>query len=214
VKRLAWCWLAVLVFPGCLLVQPLDEAKPDLDASGGDTASAGKTNGGGGRGGAGPGPTAGSHSGGASAAGGAAHAGASATGGAPTGTDFSLFLGAWTVTSGTITTDCGTGPMQTAADVGTKETIGLGTTSDLIVDEGTQCPVLVDVTGTVAFGQDGQTCDFSDASGAYHLEINSYDFAVGSTGTTASAELISTVELTANGTTTTCDSDELLVYKR
>src|SRR4051794_12424799 len=96
-KAIGGCWLALLVIPGCLLVQPLDEAKPDQQDSAGSggkashAGSAGQHTGGSPAAG-GAGNKAGSGPGAAGGSAGAAHGGAS-NGGAPSGVDFSLFTG-------------------------------------------------------------------------------------------------------------------------
>ena len=200
-KSFSFAWLLVALLPSCLLVQPLDEAKPSDDGSGGTSSSAGSNN-------------AGRNSGGGGKGGGAPNAGGAHSGGAPNGADFSLFTGSWTVKSGSIVTDCGTGPMTTMPTTGTIDTVDLGTTSDLILDEGTQCPVSADVTDRTATGQPGQTCDFTDEGSVYHLDIQYFDFIVGSTGRTASSTLTSVVSLTTNGVTATCDSNQTLSYAR
>jgi len=214
VFRWSWVMLGAIAVaaPGCLLVQPLDDVSTDSAGSGG--SGAGKAGAGpspsGGKGGAGPSASGGK---GGGASGGRGGAGPTPTGGAPS-VDFSYFTGTWKVTSGTITTDCGTGPIDTAAMPGTTDSLALGTTSDLILDKGTQCPILVDVNDLVATGQDGQTCDFSDASGTYHLEISFFDFIVGDDHMTATSHLTSVITLTSSGVDTVCDSNQELLYTR
>ena len=213
--RSTWLMLAAIAVaaPGCLLVQPLDDVSADSAGSGG--SGTGKAGAGpspsGGKAGAGPAPNGGR---GGAASGGRGGSGPTPTAGAPGQVDFSYFTGIWTVTSGTITTDCGTGPIDTDATPGTTDTIDLGTTSDLIVDKGTKCPVLADVNDLVAIGQDGQSCDFPDTSGMYHLEINAFDFVVDGTHQKASSSLLSVITVTNNGVVTTCDSDQELYYTR
>jgi hypothetical protein len=225
-----WRWSALflaaaaIAAPGCLLVQPLDDVN---DAGSADDSIPGKAGSGaapsGGRGGSGPtanggrgggsGPTASGGRGGA-ASGGKAGAGPTPSGGAPNSVDFSYFTGIWTVTSGTITTDCGTGPEETDAMAGTKDKIDLGTTSDLIVDKGTECAILMDVYDLVGVGEDGQSCDFTNDSGSFHVEISSYSFIVDDNHQTASATLTSVITLTKNGVAATCDSNQDLFYTR
>jgi len=61
-KARAWAWLVLLLVPGCLLVQPLDEAKPDTGGSSGNSSHAGKGNGSAGQSSAGSGATTGGSS--------------------------------------------------------------------------------------------------------------------------------------------------------
>ncbi len=206
-----WC-LALAVVPGCLLVQPLDDAKSN--ASGGASAQAGSngaghTSSGGASGGSGPNPAAGS--------GGRSNAGAGAPqGGAPNGVDFSLFLGKWTITTGTLTTDCGTGtPMTSALTPGTYDTVSLGTTSDLIFDAATTCPIESDVNDRTASVLPGQSCTGTDTDSGNDYEIfyDTFTFVVAGTGTTAQGTLdLTTVVTNTSGQTITCDQHEDIAY--
>jgi hypothetical protein len=207
VWRGPWVLLAAIAVaaPGCLLVQPLDDVNSDSAGAGGKAGGGGKASTGGntssaGKGGSGATPTGG-------------RGGSAPTaGGPPSGVDFSYFVDTWTVTSGTISTDCGTGPTDAPATVGSTDTVTLGTTSDLIVDEGTPCPVLADVNDLVATGQDGQTCDFTDGSNNYQLVIDAFTFVVSGNHLSATSELYGEVTDTVDGIATTCGSHQILHY--
>jgi hypothetical protein len=218
---------ASVALPSCLLVQPLDDTKDDGLGSGGTTSGshAGATSPGGKNGGAGksgiggsgegtagspPLPPAGGR-GGSTAAGGS---GPRPTGGAPSGVDFSYFIGTWTVTSGTITTDCGTGEYVDDATVGGKDTFEIGTTSDLILGKGTECPLLLDVHDLVAVAQDGQSCDVTTDTATGHYEFDSVSFIVSADHQTASSFVTTTGTVTSGGETFTCESNSQQYYKR
>ncbi|MEO6599421.1 MAG: hypothetical protein ABIQ16_06075, partial [Polyangiaceae bacterium] len=97
----------------------------------------------------------------------------------------------------------------------TMERIDLGTTSDLIADEGTQCPVLFDLQNKVSgVAQPGQTCDFTTTAGTYHLEISTFTFVIASNHETALSHLTGVTSLTTNGVTATCNSEQSLNYTR
>ncbi len=211
-KLLTFCCLALAIVPGCLLVQPLDD--PKSDSSGGASAHAGSngaghTSSGGASGGAGPNGRAGA--GGRVGAGGAAP-----SGGAPSGVDFSLFLGKWTLTAGMLTTDCGTGsPTTSSLTPGTYDTVTLGTTSDLIFDATTTCPITADVDDRTATALTGQNCTGTDTDSGndYDIYYDAFTFVVGASGTTAQGTLeLTTVVSTSDGTTVTCDQHEEITY--
>jgi len=216
VKAVAWCGLALLVIPGCLLVQPLDEAKPDQDdsaSSGGETSHAG---------------SAGQHAGGSPAAGGAgnkAGSGSGATsgsasagrGGASSGVDFSLFTGSWTITGGKRVTTCdGSTPQTETVAPGGTDTIGLGTSSDLIFGPGTACEILSDVDDRSATLNSGtSTCAYSDENGEYELSFDSFEFTVSGDGKTAKFDMTTSVLFTdLNDEAHVCSVDSNLDYKR
>lgn len=231
-KLVRWSWLLLaagtvvtLVAPGCLLVQPLDDVKAGSgdesdagevgDAGSSATPSGGRSGSGptpsGGKGGSGPAPSGGR---GGAPSGGKGGSGPVPTAGSPSGVDFSYFTGLWTITSGTITTDCGAGPTDMPAKVGGQDTFDVGTTSDLILDKGTQCEILVDVADLVAVARDGQSCDLSDGADTYHLDISSFSFIVDDDHQTATSYMTSTITVTSNGVDTTCDSNQELYYSR
>jgi len=192
-KANAWGWLALLLIPGCLLVQPLDEAKPDAEGSSGgagkpssQAGSGGKLTGGSGSGSGGSGNRGGS---------GSLPPGGAANGGAPSGVDFSLFTGTWISTDGSTTISCDGGtPQTTPVDVGTSDTVVLGTVSDLIFGPGNDCEILADVSDRVATLNDATTeCNFSDADYAYGQTVDTFQFAVSGDGRTAVSRLTTTV---------------------
>lgn len=203
-----------LLVPGCLLVQPLDEAKTNTEAnagsgntssgdSGATTSRAGSS------GSAGRAPTGSSGSP-------ASGAGGGANGGAPSEVDFSLFTGTWTITSGSKGTDCGAGLIAEAVPAGGIDEFTLGTTSDLILDASTDCPLLVDVDNRTATGQGAQHCTYSGADGYdYDIAVQAYTFEVLGDGTANST--LSTVSLVTDpstNTTATCTGDATFNYQR
>jgi hypothetical protein len=215
----AWRWLmlaavpACLLVPSCLLVQPLDEAKTDAEASAGNgTAGASTSHAGAGT--AGRAPTGG---GGAHAAGSGPTAAGASSGGAPSGVDFSLFTGTWKITSGSRTSYCGTAAPETdAIPAGGIDVFTLGTTSDLILDEATTCPILVDVDDRVATGQDTQYCMYTGTDGYdYDVFFQSYTFEVLGNGTADSTlSTVSVITDPATMNTVTCTADATFKYSR
>ena len=215
-KTKAWGWLVLLLIPGCLLVQPLDEAKPDAEGSAGGAGKASAQAGSGGKqaGGSGSG-TAGSGNRGGS---GPVSTGGSANGGAPSGVDFSLFTGTWTSTDGSSTISCDGGtPTTTPVDIGTSDTVELGTVSDLIFGPGNDCEILADVADRVASLNDATAeCSFSDADYAYDQTVDSFQFAVSGNGRTAISHLTATVyvyDLVGNPVSV-CDTDTTTEFSR
>jgi len=213
-KAFAWRWLALLAIPGCVLVQPLDEAKPadsDNAGSGNGSSHAGSSNAGSASGGRSGGPAkAGSGNAGSSASGGA-------DGGAPSGVDFSLFTGTWTIVDGKNTTTCDSGASKTSnVDPGGQDTFGLGTITDLILDPGTTCEVLADVDDHRAFlNSNTAACSYSDASYDYDLFFDAFEFIVSSDGKTAKASMTAYITATdASGNMSDCKSDTTWNYKR
>ena len=181
-------WFALAVLPtcllvsGCLLVQPLDEAKSDED-SGGSTSihSGGSTHSGGASSKAGNGPTSngGAPRGGAPAGGSGGDEPLPPNGGG-SGVDFTLFTGTWTVTSWAKTGGCDSNYSMTTVPPGGTDSIGLGTTSDLIFDPTLTCPILLDVSDRIANDQPGQGCSFVDEQGfKEEVEFVSFKFEVG-----------------------------------
>ncbi len=209
-----WRWLVLLLVPGCLLVQPLDEAKSDNDGSAGSgKPSAG--NGSAGHNSAGSGSPAGGSKNNAGS--GPVAPGGSANGGAPSGVDFSLFLGTWTVVSGKNTVSCDrSSPTTTNATPGSTDSFELGTTSDLTISIGGGCEVLADVNDrTASLNPATSDCVTSDANYLYDLTVDAFEFVVSGNGQTAKASMDTTVVvLDANGNISNCDSDYTWDYKR
>jgi hypothetical protein len=226
----------LLAIPGCLLVQPLDQAKPDDDGSAGSSggsSKAGSSNGTSGnpsKAGSGNAGRGGSASGGApsgnagrggSASGGApsgnAGRGGSASGGAP-GVDFSLFTGNWTVTGGEITTLCeGEDPITESIVPGDVDTVGLGTTSDLIFGPGANCEILADVEDrNASLNTDTGPCSGSDGTYNYYWTVDAFHFNVSGDGQTAEAGMITTVETTDLDDTllVTCRVEQTWTHER
>jgi len=212
-KAVAWRWLALLLVPGCVLVQPLDEAKPDDDTSiPAGSGSGGKTGSSGGPSKAGSGSAGRTGSSGAPSS-----AGAPSGNGGGAGVDFSLFTGDWTVTGGENTTSCDPGTTQTAPiDTGGTTTFGLGTTSDLILDPGTTCEILVDVDDrTAALNSGTGSCSYSDSMYSYYVEYDSYEFTVSGDGKTANASMVAYIEVSdANDNASYCHSTTTWKYAR
>ncbi|HYQ30671.1 MAG TPA: hypothetical protein VER04_25745 [Polyangiaceae bacterium] len=211
-KTSRWGWLALLLLPGCLLVQPLDEAKP---ASEDNAGSGGKASG-----------NAGQHSGGsgASTAGTGNRAGSgsmptsgAANGGAGSGVDFSLFTGTWTISAGkgTVTCDEGT-PTTDTVDPGGTTSVGPGTVSDLIFDPGADCEILADVSNrTASLNSATSECYSSDSTYDYESYVESFEFVVSGDGKTAKATMTSTVYVTdADGAISICETDYSWDYER
>ena len=212
-KAIAWSWLALLAIPGCLLVQPLDDAKPideDIAGSAGKPAQAGGagrpaggnpgTGGTGNKAGAGPVPP-----------------GGSGNGGAPNGVDFSDFTGTWTVTGGKRITTCdGAAPQTDAVTPGGTDTIGLGTISDLIFGPDTACEILADVDDRSAtLNSATSDCSYSDDDGEYQLSFDDFEFTVSGDGKTAELAMSTSVLYTdLNDEAHLCYVDSSLDYER
>jgi hypothetical protein len=198
------------LIPGCVLVQPLDEAKPDNDGSGAGGPHAGSGNGNSG------GPSkAGS---GNAGRGGGSSAGGAPNGGAPSGDDFSLFTGSWYVSGGTITTRCeGETPMTSSATLGGEVQVGLGTTSDLIFDPGTNCEILADVDErSASLNWDTLPCTENDGTYNYYLDTEYLDFTVSDDDQSATASIITSVTTTDadDNLLLTCEVEQSLEYER
>jgi hypothetical protein len=204
VKTTAWGWLALLLIPGCLLVQPLDQARPDDDGSAGESGESGdsgnssgapsKAGSGGGTSKAGSGNAGGGGSPNGGAPSGNAGDGGSPSGGMPGG-DFSLFTGTWTVTSGESTTLCeGTEPIIEEIEPGGEDEVGLGTASDLIFNPGSSCEILADVDDRYAtLNSDTAPCSDTDGTYNYYWTIDAFHFNVSGDGQTAESGMITTV---------------------
>ncbi len=208
VSKLRWLLLiAALPTAGCLLVQPLDSATPDED----DSSAAGSSSSH-----AGAKGSAGKSSGSSGATGSAGRGAAGAGGGVLTGK--ALFIGTWTITTGSTTIDC-TGTPQTQPLTGS-DIWAAGTSSDLVLDPSTTCPLKANVTGRTAIGEPGFTCTTSgtdSSTGAAYttlLEADAYSFIIASDGKTASATLTGTATYTSGGTSVPCDFSEQAEYSK
>jgi hypothetical protein len=212
VKTSAWRWLLLLVIPGCILVQPLDEAKPEGSAGSGN--SSGKSSQ------AGAGHASGSPGAGGSgnkAGAGPLPAAGAANGGAASGADYSLFVGTWVISGGKVTSSCeGADPTTDDVTPGGQDTIGLGTLSDLIFGVGSECEILADVANrTASLNPATLPCSFSDATYDYYSTFESFEFVVASDGLTAKANVSTSVlAVDFSATTVACDIKQTLDYKR
>ncbi len=176
----AWAALGCVlltVLPSCLLVQPLDDAKPADGSAGSGNAGTGNAG----------------------------------TGNVPNEVDFSLFTGTWIIKSGEITTTCGAQMTTDQATPGDTSELGLGTTSDLILDPGTLCPILLDVDDRTATSQDGQTCTLTQDGTTFDLSVDYLDFIVTSADTSATSTFYASATTT---TGVTCNFDQHLYYER
>lgn len=207
-KSIPWLWFALTLVPGCLLVQPLDEAKSDAEVGGAaDGASAGRSTV---AGSDGAGATHAGGSSGASPAGG--RAGSAPNGGGPPTVDPSAaFLGIWVLTDGSITLNCGGSPQVSQLTNGSADW-HVGTTSDLVqTSEGTPCELLANVQGRVAAGAPNQQCTESglDSDGnpySQDLVIENYAFTINANGVNAKELFSGTDAYTdgISGVTTNC----------
>jgi hypothetical protein len=212
VKRAAWPWLVLLLLPGCILVQPLDEATPDSVAGAERAGSAGSAAAGNSGGGPSKPGSGGAGRGGATGAG-----GAPIGGGGPIGGAFSLFIGTWTLVDGQNTTTCEPGTTQTSAlTPGEQVNFGRGTITDLILDPGKTCEVLADVDDHTAFlNSNTERCMFSDDTFAYDIYVDAFEFVVSDDAQTASASMTAYLEVTdADNNTSNCQSDTTWNYER
>jgi hypothetical protein len=215
-KVSAWAWLGLLALPGCLLIQPLDDAKPNQE-SGGSSGKAGQHAGGSGPGAGGAGNKAGSGPSGGSDP---IPAGGTDDSGGTGGVDFSLFLGRWTLISGTYARKCASETTSTTGTInpGEVDTFVPGTEdsqSDLIFDvEGTDvCNVFANVDDRSAYGTGDQACTVDEADGSTtYLTYNYFEFAVSADGQSA----LSTWDVSAlnDGTLDSCDSEVAARFQR
>jgi hypothetical protein len=234
VNALGWSRMvlaaAAVAIPGCLLVQPLDDAKSNAAGSGGSTSSGGKTSTGGknngvsgaddGDAGDGPAPLGG-RGGSAPTAG----SGPGTGGGPPSGVDFSLFLGKWYPTGGTVSTLCSdsgsTTPTVEDATLDYYDQFDLGDTSDLLWDVESGCPLYIAVDDRLASADPNypdQICNIVADGTHYPIEVTykSFDFSVKANGTTATSSTVVTEYVTdTNGTyVRTCVQDFELTHSR
>lgn len=199
-------WLVLLVLPGCLLVQPLDDAKPKDENAGGGAHLAGNGPGAGGAGNkAGSGPVG---NGGSSPD----------PSGGNGGVDFSLFLGGWTLTSAQVTRQCSneTSPTTSPITPGEVDTFVLGTQSDLIFDlEGTDvCDIHANVDDRSAYGTGEQSCTVDETDGTTtYLAYTYFEFAVSGDGQSAQSTWDVSF-LNDADPTVTCDSEVSARYQR
>lgn len=205
-KARAFGWLLWALLPGCLFVQPLDEAKSDAEANAGRTssgnASAGGASGSGTKpsGGAGPTPAGGR---GGSPPGGA---------GGPAQDPLLAFTGIWVLTDGAITLNCGGTHTTSALSDGSADW-QIGTTSDLVqTAEGASCELRANVSARVAIGDGTQYCTESGLNPqgspyTQNLSIDNYTFTLSSNGMNAKEAFSGTIDYTDLTTyiTSTCD---------
>jgi|GEM_PF-1324003 len=216
-KLSAWACLGLLALPGCLLIQPLDDAKPKDE--GGSSGKAGQHAGGGGPSSGGAGNKAGSGPSGGSGpnpSGGADNGGAD-NGGSTGGVDFSLFLGEWTLISGTYAKKCSNDTSTTTGtiDAGAVDTFVLGTRNDLSFDleDPGVCDIDADVEDRNAYGTGAQSCTVDEADGSKtYLAYSYFEFAVSDDGQSA----ISTWDVSAlnDAAEVTCDTEVVTRYQR
>ena len=243
-----WSWLvlaaAAVAVPGCLLVQPIDDAKSD--AAGGTSAAGssnvgGKANGsagsrpsgdsgdtgegGDGEAGEGPSPNGGAGPSPNGGRGGAAPSAGSTSAGGGNTVDFSLFIGDWYPTSGTVSTLCddsgSSTPTVEDVDINYRDTFDVGTVSDLIWDLEGDCSLLVDVTDLTASVEQnwpGQTCSIVDADSQYPIDISydSFVFKIATNGKTAtsSTKVTEDVSNTDGKHVRTCTQDFEVQHSR
>ncbi len=214
-KVSAWAWLGVLALPGCLLIQPLDKAKPNDDS--GSSGKAGQHAGGSGPSAGGAGNKAGS---GPSGGSGPVPPGGADNGGGTGGVDFSLFLGGWTLISGNYARKCASETSTTTGTIapGEVDTFVLGTResqTDLIFDvEGTEvCDVFANVDDRNAYGTGDQACTVDQADGSTtYLTYGYFEFAVSDDG--QSAQLTWDVTALNDTSLDSCDSETVARYQR
>jgi hypothetical protein len=135
-------------------------------------------------------------------------------GGNSGGDDLKKFVGTWRATSGTLTTICpGYDPFtDTVSDNLVWST---GVNSDLVSTDGTNCPILADVTGSTASGAPGQACTQSDgAGGVSTVTISGYTFVIAPDGHTATENGSGTVAFIVSGATLVCTFNETGSYQK
>jgi hypothetical protein len=132
--------------------------------------------------------------------------------------DFSLFTGTWTITSGEITTTCpGEDPITEDIEPGDVDTVGLGTSSDLIFGPGSSCEVLADVDDRSAtLNSDTLPCSATDGTNNYYWTIDAFHFNVSGDGLTAEAGMITTVQYTDldDNPLATCEVQQTWTHER
>ncbi|MEO7035806.1 MAG: hypothetical protein ABI548_17860 [Polyangiaceae bacterium] len=217
-SSLIWMLLVgALPAVGCVLVQPLESAVSDDNSSaaagsddssaaaGSDDSSAGAKG------------SAGKSSGSSGATGSAGRGSSGSSSGGGTATGNALFIGTWTITSGSTTVDC-TGTPTTDPLTG-NDIWAAGTDSDLVLDPDTSCPIKADITDRTASAQPGFTCTTSgtDSSGSPYtsvLKADDYSFVVSSNGKTATGMLSGTATYTEDGTSVPCTFSEQADYTK
>jgi len=210
VKATIFCWLLLLSIPGCLLLQPLDDAKPEGSAGGPNGGSAGSGNGSSG------GP---SKAGNGNAGHAGSPAGGAANGGGPSETDFSLFTGTWFVQAGsTIERSCSDGEdYSSEVDWTTDEFVegGGGSSGDILLNPTTPCALAFDVDDRIAYAQSGQSCTLSDGDSLEQtLEFTSAAFAVDDDESTATASVEVDETISDASGTLYCTAYWTLYYQR
>jgi hypothetical protein len=204
-KNLGWLWLLLAVVPGCVLVQPLDNAAPSSDGGDSSSSHAGSGNAG----------SSSSHAGSSSSGAG----GSGGSGGSPSSSKLAPFLGTWTATSGTLTLTCpGIAPSNT--DATGSETWSPGTASDLVaIGFESTCNFNANVSGKVATGLPRQVCNESSTATngdaiTQSLTFTSLTFVVSADGATATQKFSGT-DLYTDTTTAqslTCTFSETAEY--
>jgi hypothetical protein len=217
VKTTIFCWLLLLSVPGCLLLQPLDEAKPEVSAGGPNGGSAGGANGG--SAGKGNGSSGGPSKAGNGSAGGDSPAAGAANGGGPSETDFSLFTGTWLVQEGsTIERSCSDGEdYSNEVDWTADEFVegGGGSSGDILLNPMTPCALAFDVDDRIAYAQSGQSCTLSDGDSLEQtLEFTSAAFAVDDDESTATASVEVDETISDASGTLYCTAYWTLYYQR
>jgi len=223
-KAMSWRWALLAFIPGCVLLQPLDEAKSDnTGGNAGSASHAGNGNAGHpASGGSGPAPGAGAGGSGPTPGGGAGGSGPApsggrggappnpGTGGAAPTDSLALFTGMWVLTTGSITLNCPGSPATTnPLTEGSAEWMP-GVTSDLVQTAGgTDCELRANISGRVATAEPSQECVESGTNSegqpySQDLTIYQYTFTVGSTGKTANEAFYGSVDYTDITGTSTC----------
>lgn len=110
------------------------------------------------------------------------------------GENLDQFVGTWQYTSGTVTTNCGSG--STTEQQSGNTVFSKGITSDL-VSVADQCTFKLEVTGNTASTAAGQTCAVVESGVNFTLTVTAYTFTV--SGTVADESFSATLQA-AGGT--------------
>lgn len=139
----------------------------------------------------------------------AASAGCGDSKGAP---DLKPFLGTWMPIVAAITTFCDDGTVKTIQI--TKPTVMvMGTNSDLLHDDAT-CPVLYDVSDSVARALPGQSCTNPDVITRMHLMDGTFTIEQATMARHAASGTLDGYINISLGNTVRCTYDEMGVYRR
>jgi hypothetical protein len=126
--------------------------------------------------------------------------------------DLTPFLGTWSVTAAAITVLCDDNTVK-AISITKPTVMVVGTQSDLRDDDAT-CPVLYNVSGTVAQALPGQSCDNPDVITRMHLLEGTFTIEQGAMAKhTASGKLDGYINISI-GRTVLCTYSEMGVYRR